>query len=169
MTLERAPLSEIKAHQRTCFGHGDKLLRMAGPCPRSCKKHCKRFRFTDARSPRIVGPAKRRKYTQIPNVLLGRWFEDPEREPSAIAKLVYLHLISRTTPTVRLVGISAREMANDLGISPRAFRAHVRGLHNLDLVDYVPIRDLYEYGDSNRQVIVLRDLPEELVKLRRGY
>ena len=80
-------------------------------------------------------------------------------------KLTYLQLLSRTTPHDRLVLASGREMADDMGISYRSFRDHVRALLDAELIDSFPFRELQPYVDSNREVMVMLDLQDEMADL----
>ena len=154
----------LQKHRLQCFGRGDEILRRTGPCPPSCWKHCESHNFNDNMAPRVVGRRKKRPYTQIPNTLLARWPKKFKATP--MVRLTYLYLISRTRPEDRIIAASGRQMADEMGISYRAFREYVRALKRSKLVSFIPMRDMHHYGDSNRAAIVMLDLPRALIEVR---
>lgn len=152
---------ELLSHQRRCFGRGSKELRRSGPCPKSCKRLCKHHRFDDTRAPRVINGRAGGPFTPIVNVLLRpRWGLDPE--PSHAAKRVYLHLVSKTQPTNRVVAAPVRSLAREAGMSVGSYRAHLRSLAKVDLIACVLLAVFHEFSDTKRNAIIVLDLPDEI-------
>lgn len=150
-------------HLTECFGRGRESVRAACPCPPACKKLCKRTTVTLDNAPRVErGTAKKRPYVPLPNAVLGRWTHDGSEPPDSV-KLTYAFLVSQTRPEQRWIVKPAAQLADERGITLKAFREHCKRLADLGMVRRILLRKVTQRRCGNERVLFLFDLPEWFV------